>query len=109
MKYLFLTFLTLFSIHAQSTKEIIVATESWEDATNRDGTGLYWDIVEAVYTPLGYTIDKKHTSYSKARDLVMANQADMWLAAYKDEKKVRFIRSIILIRMWLWHSTVSRR
>ena len=33
--------------------EIIMASEEWTNATNRDGTGLYWDIFRAVYEPVG--------------------------------------------------------
>lgn len=83
--FLFIIFYTL-SVWAQDSKEIVIATESWEKATNRDGTGLYWDIIDAVYRPLGYTIVKKHTSYTKATQMVQHGQADLWLAAYKDEK-----------------------
>jgi len=77
---------SLFS--AQNPKEIIVVTESWKGATNRDGTGLYWAIMEKVYAPLGYTIVKKHSSYSRATELVQRKEADCWLGAYKDEKEL---------------------
>jgi len=82
----FFLFFTSF-LFAVDTKEIVVATESWHGATNRDGTGLYWDIVEEIYAPLGYKIVKKHTSYSKATEMVQYKNADLWLGSYKDEKK----------------------
>lgn len=82
--YLFLLCTTL--LLSQETKEIIVATESWKGGTNRDGTGLYWDILNEVYTPLGYKIIKKYKSYNQATEMVRTNQADIYLGAYKDEK-----------------------
>jgi len=80
--------LTLLSslLFSQESKDIVVATESWDGATNRDGTGLYWDIIEEVYEPLGYTIIKKYKSYNKATEMVRTHNADMYLAAYKNEK-----------------------
>ncbi|PHR58901.1 MAG: hypothetical protein COA44_01790 [Arcobacter sp.] len=87
MKFI-LIFLIFFSsfLWAEVDKQIIIATESWKGATNRDGTGLYWEIMQRVYEPLGYSIIKKHVSYSEATELVHSNNADIFLAAYKDEK-----------------------
>ena len=33
-------------------EEIVLASEEWVNATNKDGTGLYWDILRAVYNPM---------------------------------------------------------
>ncbi len=85
MKLHLLLISILLNVHVFA-KEIIVVSESWEGATNRDGTGLYWDIVAEVYKPLGFEIVRKHTSYTKAVQLVEQGRADFWLAAYKDEK-----------------------
>ena len=88
MKLIILIFFLILSplLLAENSKEIIIATESWKGATNRDGSGLYWDIVQKVYEPLGYTIVKKHKSYNEATEMVRTNNADMFLAAYKNEK-----------------------
>ncbi len=68
-------------------KEIIIASESWAGATNRDGTGLYWDVVRKVYEPLGYTIVTKHGSYAQTADMVRLGQADIFLGSYLDQKE----------------------
>ncbi len=36
------------NVSCADDKTIVFATEEWKDATNRDGTGLYWDILRAV-------------------------------------------------------------
>lgn len=83
---LFTLFISLFSILcAQENKEITIATESWEGATNEDGTGLYWDIVKTVYEPLGYTITKKHTSFKESEDMLKKGKVDLYLGSYKNE------------------------
>ncbi len=43
----------LSAIAGNNPSEIIMASEEWTNATNRDGTGLYWDIFRAVYEPVG--------------------------------------------------------
>lgn len=88
MKSTLIIFILIFSplLLAENPKEIIVATKSWKGATNRDGTGLYWDIIKEVYEPLGYTIIKKYKSYDEAAEMVRTNNADIYLAAYTNQK-----------------------
>jgi len=85
MKYIVL-FIVLVNMNSLLAKEITVISESWAGATNRDGSGLYWDIVQKVYEPLGYTVVKKNASYTKSVEAVRMDQADLWLGSYKDEK-----------------------
>ncbi len=101
MKYIVL--IVLFAgMNALFAKELTVISESWEGATNHDGSGLYWDIVEKVYEPLGYKVVKKYASYSKSAEAVRMDQADLWLGSYKDEKafalypKYHFDQAVIL-------------
>jgi len=86
LKFVYIILLLTTLLSSAEPKEIIVATESWKGATNRDGTGLYWDVVQEVYGSLGYKIIKKHKSYNQATEMVRTNKADMYLASYKDEK-----------------------
>lgn len=87
MRLIVLTVLFVCSLFSLENKEIVVATETWEGATNNDGTGLYWDILKMVYAPLGYTIVTKNTSYIKSVELVKRDRADLFLASHKDEKE----------------------
>lgn len=88
MKPLFLLLLLFFTscTFANENKEIIVASESWKGATNRDGSGLYWDVIKAVYEPLGYTIIKKHLRFNESAEMVRSDNADIFLGAYKNMK-----------------------
>ena len=56
--------------------EIILASEEWANATNKDGTGLYWDIFRAVYEPVGIKTKFIIRSYKGSVSLVKKNQAD---------------------------------
>ena len=54
--------------------EIIMASEEWTNATNRDGTGLYWDIFRAVYEPVGIKTKFVIQSFDGSVNLVKKKQ-----------------------------------
>jgi len=56
--------------------EIILVSEEWANATNKDGTGLYWDIFRAVYEPVGIKTKFIIRSYKGSVSLVKKRQAD---------------------------------
>lgn len=64
---------------------IIVATENWNDATNPDGSGLYWDILEEIYTPEGIKIRKINTTYDGSVRLLKTKKADALIGSYHNE------------------------
>ena len=65
--------------------EITIASEVWEDATNKDGTGLYWDIIRAVYEPAGIKVKIKLRSYAGSIEMVKRKRADAMVASALDE------------------------
>jgi len=67
--------------------EIKLASEAWEDSTNEDGTGLYWDIMRLIYEPLGIKVEYSTTSYSRSVALVKQKKVDAWLGSYLDEEE----------------------
>jgi len=67
-------------------KEIFVVSESWKNYTNKDGSGLYFDIVRLVYEPMGIKVKTKEYPYNRGSQMVEKKQADMWLASYIDEE-----------------------
>ena len=81
-KAAFLMILFVFCLICQSAlagsapAEIILASEEWANATNKDGTGLYWDIFRAVYEPVGIKTRFIIRSYKGSVSLVKRNQAD---------------------------------
>lgn len=77
--------LTLICDAMAENKTIVFATEEWKDATNRDGSGLYWDILRAVYEPAGYKVKPLIRSYKGSVTLVKEKKVDAMIGAYIDE------------------------
>ena len=75
--------LQLFS--SQAIKEIYIVTENWDDLTNKDGSGLYFDLVRMIYEPVGVDVKIKIYPYNRASNMVKKRQADMWLGSYINE------------------------
>lgn len=65
--------------------EIIMASEAWSNATNRDGTGLYWDILRAVYEPIGIKTKFIIRTYNGSVNLVKKNRVDAAVGIYPDQ------------------------
>ena len=86
-----------------SPGEIIFASEEWANATNRDGTGLYWDIFRAVYEPIGVKTKFIIRSYNGSVNLVKAHKADAAVGVHRDVikgtlvSKYPFDKDIILV------------
>lgn len=71
-------------------KTLIAISEAWEDATNADGTGFYWDMVRAVYEPEGYSVTTDTAPYARAVKMVMSKRADLWCASYEAEEETNY-------------------
>ena len=83
--------------------EIILASEEWANATNRDGTGLYWDIFRAVYEPVGIKTKFIIRSYKGSVSLVKKNKIDAAVGIYPEEikgamfAKYPFVKDYVLV------------
>lgn len=75
------------SAQTHGDKEIILVSEAWEDATEKDGSGLYFEIMRRVFEPLGYSIKTITTTYSRSVYLVQTKKMDAFLGSYIDEQK----------------------
>jgi polar amino acid transport system substrate-binding protein len=73
--------------------EIIFASEERSKATNRDGTGLYWDIFRAVYGSMGIETKIIMQSLDGSVSLVNQQKADAAVGIYPDR-----IRGAVLSR-----------
>jgi len=71
---------------AEQIKEIRIVTEAWEDAANKDGTGLYFDVIRAVYKEEGIKLSYLIVPYSRSVLMVKEQSADAWLASFLDEE-----------------------
>ena len=56
--------------------EVVAAGPSWENFTNRDGTGLYHELLHAVFGLYGITVDRVYTPSERAYSLVREGRAD---------------------------------
>ncbi len=57
-------------VERQHIKSIALVAPMWEDYTNKDGTGLYWDIAKAVYEPLGIKVKTTNIPWNRAMKMV---------------------------------------
>jgi polar amino acid transport system substrate-binding protein len=102
--------------------EIILASEEWANATNRDGTGLYWDIFRAVYEPVGIKTKFIIRSYKGSVSLVKKNQVDAAVGIYPEEikgalfSKYPFVKDYVLVlfkknklRQWNGQETLKNK
>ena len=73
------------ALAGSSPEEIILASEEMVDATNKDGTGLYWDIFRAVYEPVGIKTKFIIRSYKGSVSLVRKRQADAAIGIHPEK------------------------
>ena len=83
--------------------EFIFASEERSNATNRDGTGLYWDIFRAVYGSMGIKTKIIIQSYNGSVILVKQHKADAAVGIYPDTirgavfSRYPFIKDYLLV------------
>jgi polar amino acid transport system substrate-binding protein len=65
---------------------ITVASEEWENNTNKNGTGLYWDIIRKVYELENIKLKIRLVPYARSVHMVKVKKADAWAASYIDEE-----------------------
>ena len=70
---------------AEDITSIKLASEAWEDFTNADGTGVYWDLFRAVYEPAGIKVEFEIVPYIRATKMVQNKQVDAVVGVYEDE------------------------
>lgn len=79
-------FVFLCAVLYSEDKTIKIVTEEWEDCTNADGTGIYFDIVRAIFEKNGYTLDIGIMKYIQAKKRVQSGESDMVLGVYEGEE-----------------------
>jgi len=65
-------------VHAESLDRIVSASPSWESFTNRNGTGLYHEILAAVFHPFGIRVEHRYTNANRGLHLIRKGLADMY-------------------------------
>ncbi len=84
--FIFILLLQIQIFAASNVKEIFVVSENWENLSNKDESGLYFDIVRKVYEPVGIDVKIKIYPYNRSSMMVEKKKADMWLASFLDEE-----------------------
>ncbi|WP_341802362.1 hypothetical protein [Aquipseudomonas alcaligenes] len=68
-----------------------LVSEHWVGHTNADGSGLAWEIMRAVFEPVGVKMNYRLVPYTRAIGLVQRGEADAWLGSYRNEISERII------------------
>lgn len=64
---------------------IEVAAPVWENETNADGSGLYYDLLRLVYSPLGIAVKTRSMPFVRAGLLLTMNAIDASVGSYSAE------------------------
>jgi len=64
---------------------IHVATPAWTDETNEDGSGLYFDLLRAVYQPLGIDLCFRIVPFNRVVLMLRNQTIDAAVAFYEEE------------------------
>jgi len=64
---------------------IHLASEDWEDYTAADGHGLGWDVLRAVFEPVGIKLDIRTVPYTRSVGLAQLGEVDACVGSYRDE------------------------
>ncbi|WP_284338188.1 substrate-binding periplasmic protein [Comamonas sp. NoAH] len=64
----------------------LFVTDEWHDLTRKDGTGLYLDVVKAVFARQGINVEYRFFPYPRAVQKVRDHEADGWVASFLNEK-----------------------
>lgn len=98
-------FLALTTAQAQESEinEIRFLSDSWENVTNKDGTGLCWELFQKVYEPVGVKVTFDIVPYARSVRMVQDKQTDAAVGVYKDEfdkalfGKWHYLSDIVLV------------
>lgn len=75
-------------IHGDTLPEpstIHVVTPEWEGQTNKDKTGLFFEIIQNIYEPEGISIKITFVPWKRAQKMVANKKADAMLCVWKEE------------------------
>lgn len=70
---------------AQVPGKIMLASEEWVDYTNKDGSGLAWDVLRQIFEPVGITVQSRSVPYTRSVGLAQRGEVDGWVGSYRDE------------------------
>ncbi len=65
---------------AEEINTIHIATPAWANQTHANGTGIFFEIVKAVYEPAGIKMEWTITTWNRAERMIKSGKADARLA-----------------------------
>ena len=69
-------------------KRMSVVAPKWENYTNSNGSGLYWDIMKAIYEPIGVKVTVKNIPWNRAMKMVTRYRTyNAIVGEYRDSKE----------------------
>lgn len=66
--------------------DIHLVSDAWHGLTRKDGTGLYFDLIRAVYARRAIALRIDIFPYARTVHLVQTKRADAWVASFLNEK-----------------------
>ncbi len=83
-----IAFIFAFSAFGEDTKTIRIATPSWDGQTNKDGTGILFEIVKTVYEPEEIKMEYQIVPWERAEKMIAEEKADAMVSARKKEGRI---------------------
>ena len=68
-------------------QQILMICDNWEGTCNKNGTGVYFDIIRAVYEPLGIKINYQIAPFKRGLKMIENNEADTLASAFKTPER----------------------
>lgn len=65
---------------------IYLTSDTWHKLTMPDGNGLYFDLIRAVFEPVGIKVSIDIVPYARSVVLVETKKADGWVASFMNEQ-----------------------
>ena len=77
-----------FEVKPRQIKTINIVAPMWEDYTNTDGTGMYWDILRTIYSNEGIKLKPSIVPWNRALKMVTKYQVyNAIVGEYRDSKE----------------------
>jgi len=94
---MFLLIISLAGIlHADEPKTLVIAGPSWDNFTNRDGSGLYHDLIREIFA--GYAIQHIYVPTIQANMMIANGRADIKMCDTKE------IESLVLAQQAMYEN-----
>jgi len=79
--------LQITSLFAHEIKTIHITSTQWKGYTNENGTGVYWEVIKAVFETIGIKVNTKLFPWKRAERTVLIKKSDALLGAYYHKDK----------------------